>query len=58
MNAYVNVYSKKSRNGKQKELICVYLRATVGGQTMDTLLFCVTCFIFVIPSSVITHQKL
>jgi len=59
MNAYENVYSKKSRNGKQKELICMYLRATVGEQTMDTLLFiCVICFIFVIPSSVITHQQL
>jgi len=59
MNAHVNVYSRKSRNGKQKELICMYLRATIGEQTMDILLLiCVTCFIFFIPSSVITHQKL
>ena len=33
------MYSKKSRNDKQKELICMYLRATVGEQTLDTLLF-------------------
>jgi hypothetical protein len=49
---------EKSRNGKQKELICMYLRATVGEQTLDSLLFiCVTCFVFFISSSVVMHKK-
>jgi len=54
-----SIFKKKSRNDKQKELICMHLRATVGEQTLDTLLFvCITRFIFLIPSSVIMHQKL
>jgi len=37
----------------------MYLRATLGEQTLDTLLFiCVTCFKFPFSSSFIMHRKL